>query len=68
MCLLLFLPQPRSILGPMDCLSLCGDFEAENTGAGFSFPPPRELRDPGIEPSPPASLMLAGVFLISEAP
>ena len=31
-------------------------------------PPPRELCDPGIEPSSPASLILAGVFLITEAP
>ena len=34
---------------------------------GFSFPPPRDLPDPGIEPAP-VSCVLAGGFFTTEPP
>ena len=30
--------------------------------SGWSLPPPRDLPDPGIEPSSPVSLVLSGEF------
>ena len=34
----------------------------------YSFPPPRDLPDPGIEPVSPASPELAGIFFTTERP
>ena len=36
--------------------------------SGLPFPPPGDLRDPGMEPASPASPTLAGGFFTSEPP
>ena len=36
--------------------------------SGLPFPPPWDLRDPEIEPAPPAALVVAGRFFTTEPP
>ena len=36
--------------------------------SGLPFPPPGDLRDPGLEPMSPESLALAGRFFTTEPP
>ena len=51
---------PARLLCPWDSLG-------KNTG-GLSFPAPRDLLDPRIESSPPASPVLVGRFFTTEPP
>ena len=42
--------------------SLSMNFSRQEYGSGMSFPPPRDLPNPGVEPMSPASAALAGGF------
>ena len=56
---------------PMHCsppAPLFMEFSRQEYWSGFSFPPPGDLPDPGIEPTSPASPALAGRFFTSEPP
>ena len=43
-------------------------FSRQEYWSGLSFPPPGHLPNPGIEPSFPESLPLAGGFFTAESP
>ena len=40
-------------------------FPRQEYWSGLPFPPPGDLPDPGIEPTPPMSLALAGRFFFT---
>ena len=44
------------------------EFSRQEHWSGLSFPPPRDLPDPGIEPVSPASPAVAGRFFTFEPP
>ena len=43
-------------------------FPRQEYWSGLPFPPPGDLRDPGIEPKSPVSLVLAGRVFTTESP
>ena len=47
---------------------LCMGFSRQEYWSGLPFPTPRDLSDPGIKPTSPASLALAGRFFTTEPP
>ena len=62
-CLTLWDPMHYSPPAP-----LVMEFSRQEYWSGFSFPPPGDLPDPGIEPTSPASPALTGRFFTSEPP
>ena len=44
------------------------EFSWQEYWSELAFPPPGELRDPGIEPVSPASPAVAGRFFITDSP
>ena len=47
---------------------LCMGFSRQEYWSGLPFPTPRDLSDPGIKPTSPASLARAGRFFTTEPP
>ena len=45
---------------------LCIGFSRQEYWRGLPFPPPGDLADPGMEPTPPVSPALAGKFFTTE--
>ena len=43
-------------------------FPSQEYWSGLPFPPPRDLPNPGIEPTSPVAPSLAGRFFTSESP
>ena len=50
------------------CLTLCSPKDCKEYWSGFPFPPPGDLPDPGIKPTPLTSPKFAGIFLNTCAP
>ena len=56
-------------LWPVACqIPLSMGFPREEYWSRWPFPPPRDLLDPGIEPTSPVSPALAGGFFTTKAP
>ena len=58
-----------TLCDPMDCsppAALSMGLSRQEYWSGLPFPPPGDVPDPGIEPTSPASLALAGRFFTAE--
>ena len=58
--------HPQRLL-PTRLLCPC-NFPDKNTGGGFPFPTPRNLSDPGVEPTPLEFHAMAGDYVTTEPP
>ena len=60
-----------ALCDPLDCISpgsLSMEFSRKEYWSGLPFPTPRDLLDPGIEPTSLESPALAGRFFTTEPP